>query len=394
MPGPGEGIAEKLHLGGTADERSAAALSRIGADPRARADGLPGEDRLRLALGAYRLECQVLDRARGREVRCLADEDAVDGRGLLQARCDVDEVRDDAARPRPGRTSGLKSASPVDTPTLTASCAPSAVSARSAIASRILSAARTARSGSSSWATGAPKTAITASPMNFSTVPPRCSTFQRSRAWNGSSSRRTSSGSSRSASVVKPTRSAKSTVTVRRSAEASTPPGLRQAQRHRRRRSGSLPGSRRRSSGRRARSERIAARALYPSRRVAASRAAIPLGMGAPTRPPSGCGRWSRIRTASTSRRAHRGSGSAGAEPSPSGRRTLRVRCSDGRSTTRRSPSSGCVQSGSASFAATGRGRSHSSVSCSSSTRATEAAGSRTTSGPSRVAQPAGSRFP
>ena len=34
------------------------------------------------------------------------------------------------------------------------------------------SAARTARSASSSVATGAPHTAITASPMNFSTVPP------------------------------------------------------------------------------------------------------------------------------------------------------------------------------------------------------------------------------
>jgi hypothetical protein len=34
------------------------------------------------------------------------------------------------------------------------------------------SAARTARSASSSRATGVPHTAITASPMNFSTVPP------------------------------------------------------------------------------------------------------------------------------------------------------------------------------------------------------------------------------
>ena len=34
--------------------------------------------------------------------------------------------------------------------------------------------ARTARSASSSWATGAPHTAITASPMNFSTLPPYC----------------------------------------------------------------------------------------------------------------------------------------------------------------------------------------------------------------------------
>ena len=48
--------------------------------------------------------------------------------------------------------------------------------------SRIASAARTARSGSSSCATGAPKTAITASPMNFSTVPPWRSSSARSRA--------------------------------------------------------------------------------------------------------------------------------------------------------------------------------------------------------------------
>ena len=50
------------------------------------------------------------------------------------------------------------------------------------------SAARTARSGSSSCATGAPKTAITASPMNFSTVPPKRSSSSRRRAWYGRSS--------------------------------------------------------------------------------------------------------------------------------------------------------------------------------------------------------------
>jgi class 3 adenylate cyclase len=44
-------------------------------------------------------------------------------------------------------------------------------------------AARTARSGSSSWAAGAPKTAITASPMDFSTVPPRRSSSSRRCAW-------------------------------------------------------------------------------------------------------------------------------------------------------------------------------------------------------------------
>ena len=42
-------------------------------------------------------------------------------------------------------------------------------------------AARTARSGSSSCATGAPKSAITASPMNFPTVPPKRSSSRRRR---------------------------------------------------------------------------------------------------------------------------------------------------------------------------------------------------------------------
>ena len=40
-------------------------------------------------------------------------------------------------------------------------------------------AARTARRASSSWAVGMPNTAMTASPMNFSTVPPWCSTTAR-----------------------------------------------------------------------------------------------------------------------------------------------------------------------------------------------------------------------
>ena len=44
-------------------------------------------------------------------------------------------------------------------------------------ASRISTAARHARSASSSCATGTPNTAITASPMNFSTVPPCDSTI-------------------------------------------------------------------------------------------------------------------------------------------------------------------------------------------------------------------------
>ena len=77
-------------------------------------------------------------------------------------------------------------------------------------ASRTASAARTARSGSSSCATGAPKTAITASPMNFSTVPPkRSSSIRACVRGTAPACARTSSGiEPLSARAVKPTRSA------------------------------------------------------------------------------------------------------------------------------------------------------------------------------------------
>ena len=55
--------------------------------------------------------------------------------------------------------------------------------------SRISTAARTARSGSSSCVTGAPKTAMTASPMNFSTVPPNRSSSERKRVYTEPGSR-------------------------------------------------------------------------------------------------------------------------------------------------------------------------------------------------------------
>ena len=66
--------------------------------------------------------------------------------------------------------------SPVLTPMRT--CRPSV-----ATASRISIAARTARRASSSWTCGRPKTAIAASPMNFSTEPPCRSRIVRSSAW-------------------------------------------------------------------------------------------------------------------------------------------------------------------------------------------------------------------
>ncbi len=94
---------------------------------------------------------------------------------------------------------------------------PGSCSFISASASRIASAARTALSGSSSCVVGAPNTAITASPMNFSTVPPRRSSSSRSRAKYGVRVARTSSGSSCSLLLVKPTRSANRTVMTFRS---------------------------------------------------------------------------------------------------------------------------------------------------------------------------------
>ena len=81
-------------------------------------------------------------------------------------------------------------------------------------ASRISTAACTARKASSSWAAGTPKTAITASPTNFSTVPPARSTGVRMASNQRVITARRASGSSRSPSSVEPATSQKSTVTV------------------------------------------------------------------------------------------------------------------------------------------------------------------------------------
>jgi hypothetical protein len=77
--------------------------------------------------------------------------------------------------PSSGRAPSATIASPLFT-------AARASSSSSATRSRIASPARTARSASSSCATGAPKTAITASPTNFSSVPPKRSTSAFARA--------------------------------------------------------------------------------------------------------------------------------------------------------------------------------------------------------------------
>ena len=81
----------------------------------------------------------------------------------------------------------------------------------------ICSAARTARSASSSWATGAPKSATSASPTILSTRPPKADTSDESAAKQRSTRFLTVSGSAVSEKFVNPTRSANSTVVTRRS---------------------------------------------------------------------------------------------------------------------------------------------------------------------------------
>jgi hypothetical protein len=90
----------------------------------------------------------------------------------------------------------------------------------SASARRISSAARTARRASSSCTTGMPKTAITASPMNFSTVPPWASSTVFMRSKYRDMTPRSDSGSSRSPRPVEPLTSQKTIVTVLRTSRA------------------------------------------------------------------------------------------------------------------------------------------------------------------------------
>ena len=109
----------------------------------------------------------------------------------------------------------VTAASPVSTPARAWTEGP-----RARTASSNSSAARTARSASSSRAIGAPQTAITASPMNFSTVPPYRPITSPARSKYRVRVSRTSSASRSAAYGVNPTRSANRTETSRRSARA------------------------------------------------------------------------------------------------------------------------------------------------------------------------------
>ncbi len=92
----------------------------------------------------------------------------------------------------------------------------------SSTTARIRSAASAARSGSSSWASGTPKSAQIPSPMYAWTWPPYSSTARLMRVTHSPTSAFTSAGESRSPSDVEPTTSAKSAVTGRSSSVAPT----------------------------------------------------------------------------------------------------------------------------------------------------------------------------
>ena len=118
--------------------------------------------------------------------------------------------------------------SPVTTPARAASPGTPASAPSCATAATRSSPARTARSASPSAATGVPHTAITASPMNFSTTPPYRPVTVRATAKYPDSNSRTVSGSRDSDSGVNPATSQNSTEHTRRSATgplASTAPG-------------------------------------------------------------------------------------------------------------------------------------------------------------------------
>jgi len=122
------------------------------------------------------------------------------------------------ASPVASRSSVPVSTSPVLTP-----IRPSTPSSGSAL--RISTAARQARSASSSCAAGTPNTAITASPMNFSTEPPCDSTIPLIRSKYRASTACNASGSTDSPNAVDPTTSQNSTVTTLRCAPIVTSRG-------------------------------------------------------------------------------------------------------------------------------------------------------------------------
>ena len=136
-------------------------------------DGEPRRDGLGLSLGVDRPSPSRSGSRGGGPICLRADDQAARRRGGLQPRGGVDDVagRERARRLRPA--SSETTASPVFTAARAARSRPVPRFSSSIPSGR--EPARTARSASSPCAIGAPKTAITASPMNFSSTPPYCS---------------------------------------------------------------------------------------------------------------------------------------------------------------------------------------------------------------------------
>ncbi len=165
-----EGVDDARQLALAADERrleagTAPGAARTGDDLQRG----PGPDRLLAAFDEVLARVLVGDRGLRGSPRDVIDEHRAGRRDRLQSRRRVDGV----AQHHPlALGADLDRGVPVSTPARTRrsgipTSSPSSVTAR--VSDR---AARTARSASSSRAIGVPQTAITASPMNFSTVPP------------------------------------------------------------------------------------------------------------------------------------------------------------------------------------------------------------------------------
>ena len=145
-------------------------LADVDAEPRRRLERPRRRHRLGLALRVDRLALAVLDRRSRRAVGRLADEDAVAGAAAWSRAAVLTTSPGGHALAASGRASSATSASPVVIPIRTWSSRPSASLA--AIASRIGERGANGALGVVLVRDGAPKSAMTASPMNFSTVPP------------------------------------------------------------------------------------------------------------------------------------------------------------------------------------------------------------------------------
>ena len=193
--------------GGQAARNCPARLPRPTNGRRGRAAGAqaaqpPGAHRLGEALDRERLQLVAVEPLDERAPHRVGDQDLARPRGVGQARGEVHRVAGDrvlAVAGAPGAARHHLAAGDADVHVQPAGRPPPR---RSGMASRMASAARTARSASLPWATGAPKTAMTQSPMCLSIRPPCSSTIRSARSKKRPSSACSSSASSSRLSAV------------------------------------------------------------------------------------------------------------------------------------------------------------------------------------------------